>query len=203
MRARAPATCVSPRRHDEALEAIRSAVVAAAKPLDERTLRRLPAVARLGAEHVVPLLAAAERFPEVRRAGPWWWRAGLENDEDAPWANLVRRLQANVGQGAFDENTATSVEREAIRWLVAAGRIVALEPGHYWTRSHFDGFVERVRAQWRPSADSFAAGKTLSELREALGLSRRDAVRCFEALDRAGITVRDGDLRRLRPADER
>lgn len=46
-------------------------------------------------------------------------------------------------------------------------------------------------------------GMTLSEIREMLDTTRKYAVPICEYLDRTGFTIRDGDLRRLNPAQQK
>jgi hypothetical protein len=187
------ASATSPNRWREALREIAVTVETAKKPVDERALRRGPAVARFPGDTVPRLLEEAASLSGLRRSHGWWWSLALETDAEGPWARLTKGIEERIAAGRFDERGATRPEREALRWLVATGRVVALEPGLYWTRAAVDALVGRVRTLLARSE-----GGTLGELRGALGLSRREAVRCLETLDRLGITVRDGKKRRLR-----
>jgi selenocysteine-specific elongation factor len=65
---------------------------------------------------------------------------------------------------------------------------------------YLDADVERDLR--RRVAERLEAGGalTMSELRELLGTTRKFAVPIGEYLDRIGLTLRDGDLRRLNPA---
>ena len=74
-------------------------------------------------------------------------------------------------------------------------RAVQISPTFY-----LDADVERDLR--RRVAERLASGGTLtmSELRELLGTTRKYAVPIGEYLDRIGLTLREGDLRRLNPA---
>ena len=48
-------------------------------------------------------------------------------------------------------------------------------------------------------AEKGEAGLSMSELRDALGATRKYSVPIGEYLDRVGVTIRDGDVRRLGP----
>jgi selenocysteine-specific elongation factor len=74
----------------------------------------------------------------------------------------------------------------------AEGRLVKISPEFYL-------HIESERELRRRIGEALAnnASKTMSELREALGASRKYAVPFCEHLDRAGVTRREGDLRRL------
>jgi selenocysteine-specific elongation factor len=65
-------------------------------------------------------------------------------------------------------------------------------PGAYLGRSTLEEAVATLRGAF-PDGRLFAA----SEAREALGTTRRTAIPLLEHLDRSGVTVRLGDLRRL------
>ena len=88
-----------------------------------------------------------------------------------------------------------SVVPELLTLLREEQRAVLISP-----TLHLDADVERDLR--RRVAERLEVGGTLtmSELRELLGTTRKYAVPIGEYLDRIGLTVRDGDLRRLNPA---
>ncbi len=71
-------------------------------------------------------------------------------------------------------------------------QIVAISSSFYLSFETADDLRHRVTAAL---ADGSAL--TLAELRDLLGTTRKYAVPIAEYLDREGVTVRDGDLRRL------
>ena len=81
---------------------------------------------------------------------------------------------------------------DAFESLVAAGALIRIGDDVY-RREQFD----RARATVE-NALANAGSATTSQLRVALGISRKYALPLLEHLDTLGLTVRDGDLRRLR-----
>ncbi len=65
---------------------------------------------------------------------------------------------------------------------------------------YLDADVERDLRRRVAERLADAGALTMSELRELLGTTRKFAVPIGEYLDRIGLTLRDGDLRRLNPA---
>jgi len=82
--------------------------------------------------------------------------------------------------------------REAFESLVAADQLVRIGDDVY-RRNQFDR--ARLTVENALANDGSA---TTSQLRVALGISRKYALPLLEHFDSLGITVRDGDLRRLR-----
>jgi selenocysteine-specific elongation factor len=94
-----------------------------------------------------------------------------------------------LGEAALGE---LGADRKATALLVRLGVLVPIAPGGWLGRATLEGAVatlRRVFGDGRP----FSAG----EAREALGTTRRTAIPLLEHLDRTGVTVRQGDLRRL------
>jgi selenocysteine-specific elongation factor len=83
-------------------------------------------------------------------------------------------------------------DRRMTAVLVRLGVLVAIAPGLYLGRSTLERAVEDLRRAF-PGGRQFAA----TEAKEALGTTRRSAIPLLEHLDRSGVTVRLGDLRRL------
>jgi selenocysteine-specific elongation factor len=83
-------------------------------------------------------------------------------------------------------------DRRMTAVLVRLGVLVAVAPGLYLGRSTLERAVGDLRRAF-PDGRQFAA----TEAKEALGTTRRSAIPLLEHLDRSGVTVRRGDLRRL------
>lgn len=84
---------------------------------------------------------------------------------------------------------------EAYASLLATGALVRIGDDIY-PRAQLGRATDAVSR----TLDASPSGCTLSQLREALGLSRRQALPLMEYLDQVGFTVRDGDVRRRRHA---
>jgi selenocysteine-specific elongation factor len=110
---------------------------------------------------------------------------------------LVDRVEAAVdeaGVGLLGEAALRELgaDRKATALLVRLGVLVAVAPGGYLGSSALEAAVATLRRRF-PGGRPFAA----TEAREALGTTRRTAIPLLEHLDRTGVTVRTGDLRRL------
>ena len=112
-------------------------------------------------------------------------RALVDRVERAAGAAGVELL----GEAALAE---LGADRKATALLVRIGVLVSVGPGGYLGRSALERAVETLRRRF-PDGRLFAA----TEAKEALGTTRRTAIPLLEHLDRTGVTVRRGDLRRL------
>jgi selenocysteine-specific elongation factor len=128
--------------------------------------------------------------PFLRRPGH-----GVRLDP-AQWALRARVAAAleEAGVGLLSEAALRELgaDRKAAALLVRLGVLVAIPPGGWLGRPALEGAVATLRRSF-PDGRPFSAG----EAREALGTTRRTAIPLLEHLDRTGITVRQGDLRRL------
>ena len=85
------------------------------------------------------------------------------------------------------------LSQRALRFLIETGEVVEINAelvmsAQRWRAGHRDGPDVHPRA--RPA--------TVSDLRQALGTSRRVVVPLLEYLDRTFVTLRQGDKRTLR-----
>ncbi|HEV3497514.1 MAG TPA: SelB C-terminal domain-containing protein, partial [Actinomycetes bacterium] len=106
----------------------------------------------------------------------------------------VERAVAAAGVGLLGEAALAELgaDRRATALLVRMGVLVRIAPGGFLGRSALERAVETLRRSF-PDGRPFA----VAEAREALGTTRRTAIPLLEHLDRTGVTVRQGDLRRL------
>jgi selenocysteine-specific elongation factor len=109
-------------------------------------------------------------------------RARVEAALDEPGVGLL-------GDAALAE---LGADRKATALLVRLGVLVPITPGGYLGRATLEQAVATLRRSF-PDGRPFAA----TEAREALGTTRRTLIPLLEHLDRTGVTVRRGDLRRL------
>lgn len=81
---------------------------------------------------------------------------------------------------------------QALRYLISSGQALELGPDCILSAHAMSRAIEIIRAQ-------LAGGRqaTVSQLRQALGSSRRIVVPLLERLDQQGLTRRSGDSRRL------
>ncbi|HET6748765.1 MAG TPA: selenocysteine-specific translation elongation factor [Actinomycetes bacterium] len=153
--------------------------------------RRPPAAA--GAEVLEALLADGSLVadgPAVRLPGH-----GVRLD---PAQQAVRdRVEGVLEAGGVEVLTEAALaelgaDRRMTAVLVRLDLLVAIAPGLYLGRSTLERAVQELRR-------AFANGRPFAatEAKEALGTTRKTAIPLLEHLDRSGVTVRQGDLRRL------
>jgi len=154
---------------------------------------RRPGATDAGGEVVEALVADGRLVadgPVVRLPGH-----GLRLD---PAQRAVRdRVESDLEARGVDVLTEAALaelgaDRRMTAVLVRLGVLVAIAPGLYLGRSTLERAVEDLRRAF-PGGRRFAA----TEAKEALGTTRRSAIPLLEHLDRSGVTVRLGDLRRL------
>jgi selenocysteine-specific elongation factor len=106
----------------------------------------------------------------------------------------VERAVGEAGVGLLGDAALAELgaDRKATALLVRMGVLVAVGPAGYLGRSTLEQAVETLRRSF-PDGRPFA----VTEAKEALGTTRRTAIPLLEHLDRTGVTVRLGDLRRL------
>ncbi|MEO6462547.1 MAG: selenocysteine-specific translation elongation factor, partial [Candidatus Eisenbacteria bacterium] len=84
---------------------------------------------------------------------------------------------------------------ELVGRLLADGHAVRIDPAFVWSRPSWDRAVAFVRARFDAGAVELAVG----DVKDGLGISRKWAVPLLEALDREGITRREGNARTRGP----
>ena len=111
---------------------------------------------------------------------------------------IVKRIRDALTIQPFDPPSRKTIEfdplsRQAMRFLIEKGDVTELAADVLLLRKSFDRMKSQV------TEFIFKNGPaTVSELRQALGSSRRIMVPLLERLDRDGVTIRVGDRRRLR-----
>ncbi len=127
---------------------------------------------------------------EVRRRG---WAPSLSPAQSATLDRIVARLVDQGREPASVEELAVEFGPHAGEILrVAAGRrlVTQVEANRYYAAAQLQQILDQVSA-------AFAGGRELapSELREALGLSRKYVIPLLEYCDRSGLTARRGEGR--------
>jgi selenocysteine-specific elongation factor len=107
------------------------------------------------------------------------------------------RLRNMLSAKPFDppsrkELAPDSVGQQALRFLIETFEVVDVSPDLVMSREAYAAAVEKVQECLRRKGSA-----TVSDLRQALGTSRRIMVPLVERLDREGVTRRQGDVRVL------
>jgi selenocysteine-specific elongation factor len=110
------------------------------------------------------------------------------------------RLQALLARAAQNPYTPPSVKEmlaelgeDVYDAALALGDLIQVSPEVAFRRADYDALLAQVRA-WLVEKGSL----TVAEFRDRFQTSRRYALAFLEHLDQTGVTLRDGDLRRLR-----
>jgi selenocysteine-specific elongation factor len=112
----------------------------------------------------------------------------LGPDEEDAWREARRRLVENgLTVPRADQ---LGLHRELLYSLIRQGRLTRVSEDLVYLPDQLDDLLVALR----DLPDQF----TVAEFRDALALTRKYAVPLLEWLDAAGVTVREGDLRRLR-----
>jgi selenocysteine-specific elongation factor len=111
---------------------------------------------------------------------------------------VEKRIREALTGQPFDPPSRKAIEsdpqaRQVVRFLIENGDVTELALGVVLLRESF----ERMKSQVAEFISKNGPA-TVSELRQALGSSRRVMVPLLERLDREGVTTRSGDKRRLR-----
>ncbi|WP_314696596.1 selenocysteine-specific translation elongation factor [Mogibacterium timidum] len=90
---------------------------------------------------------------------------------------------------AGDKSIAAAIQGE----LVERGMIIKLDAGHFINRAAWDDIVAAARELYDEKPDGF----TLAEYRDKLGISRKFATVLLSGLDKLGITMFNGNSRKI------
>lgn len=115
-----------------------------------------------------------------------------------PLLAVATTLRAALAAKPFDppsrkQLAPDSVSRQALRFLIETGEVVEINEEVVLASDGFKHMIDLISQYIRKNGAA-----TVSQLRQELGCSRRVIVPLLEQLDRDGLTLRNGDTRRLR-----
>lgn len=84
-------------------------------------------------------------------------------------------------------------EQKALKFFIETGEVIQIDEANVLAAAAFERACSKVKLMLKVKKSA-----STSELRQAIGTSRRIAMPVLEIMDKRGITVREGDLRRLR-----
>ena len=111
---------------------------------------------------------------------------------------VEKRIRAALSENPFDPPSRKAIEsdsegRQVTRFLIENGGVIELAPDVVLLRETFDRMKSKIAEFISKNGPA-----TVSQLRQALGSSRRVMVPLLERFDRDGVTRRVGDKRSLR-----
>ncbi len=154
-------------------------------------------------------LAARAAAKAIVAEGPWFrlptHQVTLGPAEERLWARILPVLRGSKFEpprvrdfakslGAKEDDVRTLFKR-----LARMGRVVLVAHDHYYLRETVVAMVKLVVGLSERSGTAAGPGLvTAAMFRDAIGTGRKLAILVLEFFDRVGITVRVGDLRRVR-----
>ncbi len=137
------------------------------------------------AERIVELATGLERRgPDVALADH---DLSLTDEQTTAWERARDLLSAGLG---VPDETELGLDTELLHLKIRSGDLVRVGPGLVYLPEQ----LETVKTMLAGLGRDF----TVAQFRDAAGLSRKYAVPILEWCDKEGLTVRRGDLRRLR-----
>jgi selenocysteine-specific elongation factor len=144
-------------------------------------------------EAVNNLLEAGELIqegPSIRRSD---FTLQFTKDQQARVDELMARFDANPALPPSVADCRGAVGEDIYSALLALGQLQQLSPEVVFTPGTYREMVDRVTSRIATQGPI-----TVAEARDLLGSSRKYVLALLERLDAEGVTVREGDLRRLK-----
>lgn len=133
----------------------------------------------------------------LEEGGNLIWKKGHEIRFTAQQKAVMERLLAKFDQNPYSPPSVKDAQAEAgedvFQAMVDLGYLVQVSPDVAFHKEVYEGMVNMVR-------EHFAQEETLTviQFRDRLNTSRRYVLAFLEHLDSVGLTVREGDARKLR-----
>ena len=173
-------------------------------PHPERLRTLMPL--RLEPSAFAAVLAAQIQASEAVQDGPWVrlpaHKAMLSPADEAIAARIERSIAAErfrpprvrdfAGELAMNEE----LVRQLMRKMARMGRLVEIAKDHFYARQTL---AEMVAIAADLEASASAGQFNAAAFRDRIDSGRKVAIQILEFFDRQGVTLRRGDLRRIRP----
>jgi selenocysteine-specific elongation factor len=134
---------------------------------------------------------------EVAEAGSWLARPGHEirfsDAQQAKVSALIRRFDGTPYSPPSVKETVADVGEDIYTAMLDLGEFYAVGQDVVFRKPVYEQMVEKVRALLAEKGQATGA-----EVRDLFDTSRKYALALLEHLDALGVTVRDGDYRKLR-----
>jgi selenocysteine-specific elongation factor len=117
----------------------------------------------------------------------------FDNGQQAKVQALMRKFAQNPYSPPGVRECQAETDEEIVNALIELGELVAVSPDVVFRKQDYDSMVAQVRARIQKN------GKiALAEVRDLFNTSRKYAQALLEHLDAIGVTMREGDHRKLR-----
>ena len=106
---------------------------------------------------------------------------------------LMRKFELNPYGGPSVKECQNEVGEEIVNALIELGELVTVSQDVIFRKKDYDEMVKKLRAEIQKKEQI-----TLAEVRDLFNTSRKYAQAFLEHLDSSGVTMRNGDFRKLR-----
>jgi selenocysteine-specific elongation factor len=113
--------------------------------------------------------------------------------QQAKVQELMRRFEQNPYGPPGVKEIQTDTGEEILNALIERGELITVSPEVVFRKPDYDLMVAKIKEEIQHKENI-----TLGEVRDLFNTSRKYAQALLEHLDAAGVTLRDGDFRRLR-----
>ncbi|HZF35285.1 MAG TPA: SelB C-terminal domain-containing protein, partial [Candidatus Angelobacter sp.] len=150
------------------------------------------------------VLARLLRDKAIEADGPWLRLPGhvlkLTAADERLWSRIKAMMQRERFQPPRVRDYAQALSareedvRQVLRRLAKMGQVIQVAPDHFFLRSTV---VEMIAIADRLAVGSADETVTAGAFRDKIGSGRKVAIQILEFFDRAGVTVRHGDTRKV------
>ena len=149
-------------------------------------------------DHLQPLLLTSMTEEGFERAGPFFKRAAhvptLPPELEKAAQEIRAALTSNpMEPPSYKDLVISGPTKKAMRFLTENGEVTAINSDVVILTSAYDQAIQTVQKHIETHGPA-----TVSDLRQAIGTTRRILMPLLEFLDQSGITQRNGDVRVLR-----
>jgi selenocysteine-specific elongation factor len=106
---------------------------------------------------------------------------------------LLERFKKSPFETPSVKDSMTTVGEDVFNHLLESEQLIKVSPDVVFTAQSFEEMVQRIREELQDDSEI-----TIAEVRDTLDTTRKYALALMEYLDSIGVTVRQGDVRRLR-----
>jgi selenocysteine-specific elongation factor len=117
----------------------------------------------------------------------------FDSGQQAKVQALIRRFEQNPFSPPSIKELQTEVDQEILNVLVESNELITVSSDVIFRKRDYDSMVDRIKEEIQKKEKI-----TLSEVRDLFSTSRKYAQALLEHLDAIGVTVRDGDFRKLK-----
>ncbi|HEX9332835.1 MAG TPA: SelB C-terminal domain-containing protein [Anaerolineales bacterium] len=117
----------------------------------------------------------------------------FDSGQQAKVQALMRKFEQSPFSPPSVKDLQSEVGEEILNALIESNQLITVSSDVIFRKPDYDLMVDRIKKEIRQK-DKI----TLSEVRDLFGTSRKYAQALLEQLDSIGITIRDGDFRKLR-----